>query len=54
VFLLILAGITFRTVVISMERAGALQQLRYETLANKTDALEQEAAKLAPADELGR
>ncbi|WP_371011716.1 hypothetical protein [Mesorhizobium sp. RCC_202] len=54
VFLLILAGITFETVFMGMERAGALRQLRYEDLVNKIDALEQEASKLASVDELGR
>ncbi|MER9893789.1 hypothetical protein NKJ40_17225 [Mesorhizobium sp. M0119] len=54
VFLLVLAGITFETVFMGMERAGALRQLRYEELVNKIDALEQEATKLASADELGR
>ncbi|MER9646633.1 hypothetical protein [Mesorhizobium sp. M0199] len=55
VFLLVLAGITFETVFMGMERAGALRQLRYEELVNKIDALDpQEAMKLASADELGR
>lgn len=53
-FLLVLAGITFETVFMGMERAGALRQLRYEELVNKIDALDQEAKKLASADELGR
>ncbi|MER9470309.1 hypothetical protein NKI82_31380 [Mesorhizobium sp. M0482] len=40
VFLLILASITFETVFMGMERAGALRQLRYEELVNKIDALD--------------
>lgn len=52
VFLLVLAGITFETVFMGMERAGALRQFHYEELIGKIDALVAEQKSLASSDEL--
>lgn len=52
VFLLVLAGITFETVFMGMERAGALRQFRYEELVGKIDALITEQQSLASSDEI--
>lgn len=52
--LLILAGITFETVFMGLERAATLRQLQYEEMANKIDELRAEARGLAAADELAR
>lgn len=53
-FLLLLAGITFETVLLGLERAGTLRELRYEELANKIKVLQQEEQKLAAAAEDSR
>lgn len=51
VFLLLLAGITFETVLLGLERAGTLRELQYEELADGIDSLNTENAKLITADE---
>ena len=53
-FLLLLAGITFETVFMGLERAGALRQLKYEDLANKIDALKGEESRLTASDQAAR
>jgi len=50
-FLLLLAGITFETVLLGLERAGTLRELQYEELADGIDTLNRESAKLIAADE---
>lgn len=50
-FLLVLAGITFETVFMGLERAGTLRQLRYEELVGQIDTLRHEADALTAADE---
>jgi hypothetical protein len=51
-FLLVLAGITFETVFMGLERAGTLRQLQYETLVGKIDVLNRELANLTASDEV--
>jgi hypothetical protein len=51
VFLLLLAGITFETVLLGLERAGTLRELEYEELADGIDALAREGAKLDASDQ---
>lgn len=54
VFLLLLAGITFETVLLGLERAGTLRELQYEELADGIDSLTRENAKLDAADEFAK
>ncbi|ESY59976.1 hypothetical protein X742_34840 [Mesorhizobium sp. LNHC232B00] len=51
VFLLLLAGITFETVLLGLERAGTLRELQYEELADGIDSLNRESAKLNASDQ---
>lgn len=51
VFLLLLAGITFETVLLGLERAGTLRELQYEELADGIDTLNRESAKLTASDQ---
>ncbi|RUM95278.1 hypothetical protein EET67_24195 [Pseudaminobacter arsenicus] len=46
VFLLLLAGITFETVLLGLERAGTLRELQYEELNSKIKVLEEEVTNL--------
>lgn len=54
VFLLLLAGITFETVLLGLERAGTLRELQYEELADQIDTLTRENAKLTASDEAAK
>lgn len=51
VFLLLLAGITFETVLLGLERAGTLRELQYEEIADQIDTLTRENAKLTASDD---
>ena len=51
IFLLLLAGITFETVFMGLERAATLRQLQYETLRQDIDSLRQEQANLTSSIE---
>ncbi len=50
-FLVLLAGITFETVFMGLERAATLRQLQYETLRQQIDALRQESNNLISTNE---
>lgn len=52
-FLLVLAGITFETVLLGLERASTMREVQYANFANQTKALQQELGNLkAAADSL--
>lgn len=48
-FLLVLAGITFETVLLGLERASTMREVQYANFANKTKALQQELENLKAA-----
>ncbi|RWD58084.1 MAG: hypothetical protein EOS36_26680, partial [Mesorhizobium sp.] len=54
IFLLLLAGITFETVLLGLERAGTLRELQYEEIADEIDTLSRENAKLTASDEAAK
>lgn len=54
IFLLLLAGITFETVLLGLERAGTLRELQYEEIADEIDTLTRENAKLTASDEAAK
>ncbi|TPK92214.1 hypothetical protein FJ934_21185 [Mesorhizobium sp. B2-4-12] len=54
IFLLLLAGITFETVLLGLERAGTLRELQYEEIADEIDSLTRENTKLADSDEAAK
>lgn len=54
IFLLLLAGITFETVLLGLERAGTLRELQYEEIADEIDTLTMENAKLNASDEAAK
>ncbi len=45
-FLLVLAGITFETVLLGLERASTMREVQYANFATQTNALKQESANL--------
>lgn len=50
-FLLVLAGITFETVLLGLERASTMREVQYANFANQTKALQQELDNLKAAAE---
>ncbi|MES0171268.1 hypothetical protein [Mesorhizobium sp. M0006] len=50
-FLLVLAGITFETVLLGLERASTMREVQYANFANQTKALQQELDNLKVAAE---
>lgn len=50
-FLLVLAGITFETVLLGLERASTMREVQYANFANQTKALQQELENLKAAAE---
>lgn len=50
-FLLLLAGITFETVLLGLERAGTMREVQYTNFANKISLLERERTHLKAAAE---
>ncbi|WP_155922489.1 hypothetical protein [Mesorhizobium sp. L103C131B0] len=50
-FLLVLAGITFETVLLGLERASTMREVQYANFANQTKALQQELDNLKAATE---
>ncbi|MER9295750.1 hypothetical protein NKI38_04490 [Mesorhizobium sp. M0621] len=50
-FLLVLAGITFETVLLGLERASTMREVQYANFANRTKALQQELDNLKAAAE---
>ncbi|SIT58829.1 conserved membrane hypothetical protein [Mesorhizobium prunaredense] len=50
-FLLVLAGITFETVLLGLERASTMREMQYANFANQTKALQQESENLKAAAE---
>ncbi|RWA62920.1 hypothetical protein [Mesorhizobium sp.] len=50
-FLLVLAGITFETVLLGLERAGTMREMQYANFANKTKELQLEDENLKAAAE---
>ncbi|MFC3321312.1 hypothetical protein [Mesorhizobium cantuariense] len=50
-FLLVLAGITFETVLLGLERASTMREVQYANFANQTKALQQELGNLKAAAE---
>jgi hypothetical protein len=48
-FLLVLAGITFETVLLGLERASTMREVQYANFANQTKALQQELENLKSA-----
>ncbi|TJW63640.1 MAG: hypothetical protein E5X43_37230, partial [Mesorhizobium sp.] len=50
-FLLVLAGITFETVLLGLERASTMREMQYANFANRTKALQQESENLKAAAE---
>ncbi|PZV39018.1 hypothetical protein B5V02_03005 [Mesorhizobium kowhaii] len=51
VFLLVLAGITFETVLLGLERASTMREVQYANFANQTKGLQQEFENLKAAAE---
>ncbi|RUU42497.1 hypothetical protein EOD08_13260 [Mesorhizobium sp. M6A.T.Ca.TU.002.02.2.1] len=50
-FLLVLAGITFETVLLGLERASTMREVQYANFANQTKALQQELETLKTTGE---
>ncbi|WP_292656937.1 hypothetical protein, partial [Mesorhizobium sp.] len=50
-FLLVLAGITFETVLLGLERASTMREVQYANFANQTKGLQQELENLKAAAE---
>ncbi|AMX98850.1 hypothetical protein AB0V79_25470 [Mesorhizobium ciceri] len=50
-FLLVLAGITFETVLLGLERASTMREVQYANFANQTKTLQQELENLKAAAE---